>query len=90
MEVISFQDFMKGSTIQAFISPDPNIFEWVDVGFNATLVSAGVILTLVLLEKAGVSIDDTIIRWVMRASIPIAILWFIFKHSLIHHILVGW
>ncbi|WP_243299154.1 hypothetical protein [Bacillus litorisediminis] len=89
MEIIKFSEFMKGSVIQS-ITPDPQIFHMVDVGFNFFLTSGAVILTLVLLEKAGFSVNESLMRVIMIGSIAGSILLFVFKHRFFRHVLLGW
>ncbi|MET3699502.1 hypothetical protein SAMN05877753_111140 [Bacillus oleivorans] len=89
MEIIKFSEFMKGSAIQS-ITPDPQIFHMVDLGFNFFLTSGAVLLTLVLLEKAGFSVNETLMRAIMIGSIAVSILLFVFKHGLFRHIVMGW
>ncbi|MET3699334.1 hypothetical protein SAMN05877753_10227 [Bacillus oleivorans] len=89
MEIIKFQEFMKGPSLAA-ITPDPQIFHMVDIGFNFFLTSGAVLLTLVLLEKAGFSVNETLMRVIMIGSIAVSILLFVFKHGLFRHIVMGW
>lgn len=89
MKTIGFQEFMKGSTIQT-ISPDPNILHMVDVGFNFFLTSGAVLLTLVFLEKAGFSVNESVMRVIMIGSIVVSLFLFLSGHGFFRHIRLGW
>lgn len=83
-EVIPFKTFLAGS-----ISPSFPVHAWLDGGFTFFLSTGGVLLTLVVLEKFGVEINESLVRLVVLSAGALAFAWAVFKNPLFRSLLTG-
>lgn len=83
-EVIPFKTFLAGN-----IYPTMPVHNWLDGGLTFFISTGGVLLALVVLEKMGVEINESLVRLVVVSGGVLAGLWAIFKNPLFRSLLIG-
>lgn len=83
-EVIPFKTFLAGN-----IYPTMPVHSWLDGGLTFFVSTGGVLLALVVLEKMGVEINESLVRLVVVSGGVLAGLWAIFKNPLFRSLLTG-
>jgi hypothetical protein len=83
-EVIEFKSFIAGSVYPSF-----PVNTWLDGGYTFFLSTGAVLLTLVVLEKMGVEINESLVRIVGVCGVLLALGWAIFKNPLFRRLLIG-
>lgn len=84
-EVIPFKTFMLGASI----APSMPIHAWLDGGLTFFVGTGAVLISLVILEKLGVEINETSVRIVGLTAVLFALAWAIFKNPLFRSLLIG-
>jgi hypothetical protein len=84
METIPFKAFVGG-----YISPDPGILTMLDNGLTFFVGTGVVLLALVALEKMGVTINDSTVRWVGLGGVLIAFLFFVLRNPVLRRLAIG-
>lgn len=77
-EVIPFKVFMSAGHLSA-----------VDGGLTFFVGTGVVLLGLVALEKLGVTINETAVRWFVRISVVSFVAWWVLTSPLLRHLLFG-
>lgn len=85
-EIIPFKTFMTG---YSYISPDPGILSMLDGGLTFFVSTGAALLALIFLEKVGVPINESTVRFIGVGGVLIALLWAIFKNPLIRSLTIG-
>ncbi|MER2057323.1 MAG: hypothetical protein ABTA16_00785 [Niallia sp.] len=83
-EVIPFKSFLAGN-----IYPTMPVHGWLDGGLTFFVSTGGVLIALVILEKCGVEINESLVRLVVVSGGVLAGLWAIFKNPLFRSLLTG-
>ncbi|MEK4442351.1 hypothetical protein [Niallia sp. FSL K6-0077] len=83
-EVIPFKSFMVGN-----IYPTMPVHSWLDGGLTFFISTGGVLLALVVLEKLGVEINESLVRLVVLSAGALSFLWAIFKNPLFRSLVIG-
>lgn len=79
-EVIPFNVFMA--------VPVPHVLSW--GGGLTFFVGAGVVLLgLVALEKMGIKVNETAVRWTVLTCVAVFVVWSVLKMPLFRHVLFG-
>ena len=86
MVVIPFKAFVAGTS---YIAPNPGVLSMLDGGLTFFVGTGVVLLGLIALEKAGITINETLIRTMGIASLIAAALWFMFKNPLFRSLVIG-
>ncbi len=83
-EVIPFKSFLAGN-----IYPTMPVHSWLDGGLTFFISTGGVLLALVILEKCGVEINESLVRLVVLSAGALSLLWAIFKNPLFRSLVIG-
>jgi hypothetical protein len=82
-EVIPFNTFMS-------IAPSASTLAWVDYGLTFFAGTGVALLALVVAEKMGFNINKAAVRWTVRVTAFILVLWMVFTSGFLSHVLFGW
>lgn len=77
-EVIPFKVFMSSAHLSA-----------VDGGLTFFIGTGVVLLGMVVLEKLGVTINETAVRWFVRIGVAVFAAWWVLTSRLLRHLLFG-
>jgi hypothetical protein len=89
-EVIPFKTFVSGATtLGSSIGPSPHVLSMLDGGLTFFLGTGAVLLGLIALEKMGLTINETTIRFLGWSGIAVAALWFVLKNPLFRSLVIG-
>lgn len=90
LEVIPFKTFIAGSSTLGYsIGPSAHVLSMVDGGLTFFLGTGAVLLGLIALEKLGLTINESFIRYVAWSGILFAVLWAILKNPLFRSLTLG-
>lgn len=81
IETIPFKSFMLG------IAPSTAALSMVDGGLYFFAGTGLTLLGLVVAEKMGYNINKNAIRWTVRVSVAIFVLWAVCTSGFLHHVL---
>ncbi len=84
-EVIPFKAFVAGSSI----GPSYQVLSMVDGGLTFFVGTGVVLLGLIALEKMGLTINESLIRYFAWSGILIAAVWFVLKNPLFRSLVMG-
>ena len=83
-ETIPFKSFVAGN-----ISPSMPIEQMLDGGLTFFVSTGAVLLGLVILEKCGVPINQTVVKWMCVGGLVFSFLWAVFKNPLFRRLVAG-
>lgn len=75
--------------LKVFLAPSYKVLSMVDGGLIFFGGMGVALLGLVVAEKMGVNINKSAVRWVVRVSAAIFILWAVFTSGFLSHLLFG-
>jgi hypothetical protein len=85
IETIPFDVFVSGSSI----GPSYQVLSMVDGGLTFFVGTGVVLLGLIALEKMGLTINESLIRYFAWSGILIAAVWFVLKNPLFRSLVMG-
>ena len=83
-QAIPLKTFMAGSIV-----PNPGILAAVDGGLMFFGGMGIALLGLVVAEKMGLDVNKSAVRWCVRVSACVFVLWAIYPSGFLRHLLFG-
>jgi hypothetical protein len=76
--------------LSVFLAPSPFSLSLVDRGLTFFIGTGAVLLGLVIAEKLGFQVNNTVVRWTVRITVAIFVLWAVLTSGFLTHVMFGY